>query len=165
MSAGQSTHNDRCFRLLRRYDYRYQSVERFLRFRGAFRREDFGGFADVLAWRPITPREVLAELDGFHFTGALAIQICGDDGLWPHLDKLTQGTRRDDLRDWLLAGNRCEIWAFPRAARVHKTRGAVGVDRRLVVRFLRLSHDAEFYYEETTELTCFGYRIAANGDD
>jgi hypothetical protein len=60
-------------------------------------RQDFGGFADILAYKPGVP-------------GVFAIQTCADSGdVQKRVIKLMA---LENVRIWLLAENRVEIWGW-----------------------------------------------------
>lgn len=93
---------------LRDMGYEYSIVEKFNSF--VKRRQDFGGFADILAWK-----------EGVN--GVLAVQACaghGDAG--KHVTKLTTVSPAEDeakgkarirkIRAWLSGGNKLEIWSW-----------------------------------------------------
>ena len=161
-----------CTPLLKRYGYDYQVTEHRIYFRGRSITKDFGGFADLLAWRPLDVRSTLSELepDRWDFRGCLAIQACTHGSTNAHLDKATQGEPSNKLRTWLLAGNRFEIWSFPDRSKkgrfffLQKT-DSLGRTRRvrqLDIRFLRITYSEGFYYEPQTELECFGHAHREN---
>jgi hypothetical protein len=147
--------------LLRRHGYHAVVMERWEpTHSGGKIRRDFpyskhGGFADILAWRPLRIREaVFAPIDGYDLHGVLAVQVCSESNIMAHYHKIVSGTPYADVRDWLLAGNRLEIFAFPTAKR--KSRRA-GPHRQLNLRFIRFSFTDELLWEDATELSCFGY--------
>lgn len=159
----QTSNNPKCIRLLQRYGYRYATVERFNHF--AKIRQDFpyspgGGFADILAWRPLDLRAELMRGE-FDTRGILAVQICSDNTLPDHISKLIHGKPSAAVRDWLLSGNRLEIWAFPRASKVKQVVRVAGSKRgQLDVRIHRcvLTDDGDLLCQaDQTELTAFGY--------
>ena len=71
-------------------------VERYNPF--AHKRQDFGGFADILAYKSGE-------------TGVLAIQACSDNGgdVSAHTHKLLP---LETVRTWVLSHNRLEIWGW-----------------------------------------------------
>lgn len=80
---------------LKKRGYTCHVVERWNSF--AKIRQDFGGFADILAYKP---GEV----------GVLAIQACADSGdVSKHVKKLLGVA---NLGVWLQSGNKCEIWGW-----------------------------------------------------
>lgn len=111
--------NNRAFTLLKRYGYRYAGVERRL---ARNITQDFCGFADVLAFRPLTGSDLAHfpnlfspdfPTDKFPLDGCLALQLCSYATFQEHLRKLTQSaTVTPYIFDWLLARNRLEVWAF-----------------------------------------------------
>lgn len=100
---------------LRENGYNAHVVEKWNQW--AHRRQDFGGFADVLAYK-----------EGE--SGVLAIQACADNGgdVSAHFHKLCGVP---DLLVWLKAGNRCEIWGWGK-------RGAAGKRKLWTLRIVGL---------------------------
>lgn len=93
---------------LREMGYEYAIVEKYNQF--VRRRQDFGGFADILAWKQ-------------GVKGVLAVQACAGRGdMSKHVTKLTTVSPTEDevkgkarirkIRAWLGAGNRLEIWSW-----------------------------------------------------
>lgn len=70
---------------------------------GGYRKDAFG-FMDILA------------LDGL--PGSLAIQACGATGFSAHLQKIDS---IEEVRDWLAAGNRLELWSWRQTKREGKS--------------------------------------------
>lgn len=95
----------KCLERLRSEGYCAEKVERWNSF--ARIRQDFGGFADIVAWKA-------GEM------GALAIQACADSGVGAHVTKLTNPPDSDrngadrvkKIAAWLASSNRLEIWSF-----------------------------------------------------
>ena len=83
--------------LLRKRGYRYAVVERWIP--QARKRQDFCGFADILAFHP-------------GIVGVLAVQTCAASGLSSHVRKLTSPPVLEKVLDWLEAGNRLEVWGW-----------------------------------------------------
>lgn len=81
--------------LLKRNGYTAHSVERYNSFVKI--RQDFGGFADILAYKP-------GEF------GVLAVQACmGNGDVSKHLKKYSMNK---NMRTWIESGNRFEIWSW-----------------------------------------------------
>jgi hypothetical protein len=166
----RTTWTPECYTLLKRFGYTYEPVER--RIPGGpggpyTVTKDFGGFADILAWRPVSVREIISELEGFVFTGVLAIQACSHSTLAAHITKVTQGLPSEKLASFLLAGNRFEVWAFPEPRKkkryvltwITDSAGRRRQVRQLDMRSTRITFDnGQFWSEPTTELGCFGYQ-------
>jgi len=74
--------------------YHFARVEHWNSF--ARKRQDLGGFADALCWKP-------------EETGVLAINATTNENLSHHKDKY-QGNQK--LIDWIKARNRFEIWCW-----------------------------------------------------
>lgn len=80
---------------LKKRGYTAHVVERFNTFVKI--RQDFGGFADILAYKLGEP-------------GVLAIQACvGSGDVAKHVNKLKPLA---NVKTWLQAGNRLEIWSW-----------------------------------------------------
>lgn len=83
---------------LRDQGYHVVKVEYWSHF--AKRRVDFGGFADVLAWRGDVP-------------GVLAVQATTDSNVSARIRKvLASSELRDRVTDWTLAGNQYQVWGW-----------------------------------------------------
>ncbi len=153
------TTNEYCYRLLRKYKYEYDGVERFFHKPSPHRR-DFCYFADIIAYRYITGVDIQRQFpnvsleDGpLSYNGCLAIQTCAASTISPHLIKLTAGKPEDAVRKWLMCGNRLEIWGWG-------TFGPKNARKRHFPKFRRIIWDEdkeEFYYYDNTELEYFGY--------
>lgn len=163
-----NTFSPECYKLLKRYAYRYELLERWVPFgpKGGYRK-DFLGFGDIIALRPtrITDGpEVICQTE-FPLGGSLVIQACGEGDIQAHLRKATEGEPREALKDWLLCGNRFELWGFP--SRKRKSRKRIVNNKSVLnVRFIRVTYENVgqgfmFYTDETTELTVFGYTTRA----
>lgn len=148
--------------LLRRFNYCCADMERwFPSPAGGKHRHDFpypknhGGFADVLAWlEPDLRASILAPVDGYNLQGVLAIQGCTSGNLQAHYNKIVYGEPYVDVRRWLNAGNRLELWAFPRSSQKKRTEGK---NNQLRMKSYRFSFDQELLWEEGTELEALGY--------
>jgi hypothetical protein len=159
-----NTFSPECYKLLKRFGYHYELVERFVQARGNQFRQDFMGFGDILAIRYLTTDDAEAILTPteFKFTGCLCIQACSESTIQEHLRKVTLGTPSEKLKAWLLSDNRFELWGFPRRDRKTRKR-AINGSSQLNVRFMRVTYEdyrgyPQFLTDETTELTAFGYK-------
>jgi hypothetical protein len=128
-----NTFSPECYKLLKRFGYHYELVERFVQARGNQFRQDFMGFGDILAIRYLTTDDAEAIL-----------------------------TPTEKLKAWLLSDNRFELWGFPRRDRKTRKR-AINGSSQLNVRFMRVTYEdyrgyPQFLTDETTELTAFGYK-------
>lgn len=86
----------RTMRELKKRGYTAHVVERWNQW--AHKRQDFGGFADILAYKPGE-------------SGVLAVQACSDNGgdVSAHIKKLVAIA---NVRPWILSNNRLEIWGW-----------------------------------------------------
>lgn len=147
---------NRAKRLLTKYGYTFDVVERRL-FRNITR--DFCGFADLLAFRSVSfPHDLTATSwicgNQDAFRGILALQICNYGGFQEHLRHLTLGDPSTALTEWLLCGNRCEIWAYP------SPRDGVRKPpkfRRLFLATSNRNGNLILSFLSETELEAFGY--------
>jgi hypothetical protein len=85
-----------------------------------------------------------------YYKGCLAIQTTTAEHLQEHVEKCCWGTPKDAVRDWLLAGNRFELWGWKR----RKVRG----QQRWFWEFRsrRITWEGpvgEFYEEEYSEVS------------
>jgi hypothetical protein len=158
------TTTDRVKRVVEKFGYRYELVERFNHH--TMRRSDFGGFADVLCWRRLTEISPLV-MDWWRqeygteglFLGCLAIQTCVNSTINEHLQKVVHGEPRDGLRDWLIVGNRFEIWGW-RSLKKRKKDGTKGSSVEYLPVVMRLgwnSKKKEFEYADDSEVEVFGW--------
>lgn len=81
-------------------------------------RQDFGGFGDILAYKPGR-------------VGVLAIQTCADNG-GDVQRRVTKLTPLANVTTWLQAGNRLEIWGWG-------LRGARGKKKEWTLRIVPLT--------------------------
>lgn len=106
----------RAYTLLRKYSYHYDLVERS---NGRVSR-DFCGFADIIAFRPITGQDCVSNPELLNnpepWQGCLAVQVCRYTDFAEHRNKIDTPPQSNELHAWLSAGNRFEIWAFPTTA-------------------------------------------------
>lgn len=160
-----NTYSPECYKLLERYGYTYEGVERWIPFgaKGGYRK-DFLGFADILAFRPLTIDDGLERLTNLSITttGVLAIQACEESTFLDHIHKVTLGEPRTALADWLLCGNRFEVWGFPRRSRKSRLRKTSDNRHILNTRFAKLTYELQagqfvFFEEDITELQLYGY--------
>ncbi len=88
----------RSMALLRDQGYHVVKVEYWSHY--AKRRIDFGGFADILAWRGDIP-------------GVLAVQATTDSNVSARIRKVLDNSDLcDRVRDWQLAGNVYQVWGW-----------------------------------------------------
>jgi hypothetical protein len=83
--------------------------------------------------------------------------------LTPHFNKVIYGEPRTALMEWLLAGNRFELWGFPGSGHRRMTKNADGANV-LNSKFLKITAEItptgyEFFSDETTELVYFGFSL------
>jgi hypothetical protein len=165
-------------RVLEKYGYRYGLVERFNHH--TLRRTDFCGFADVLAFRraEVVRKDEVEEREEFErlfqwyvnnlelggsevwydattlFRGCLAVQSCAASTLNKHVDKILGGDVVEQVKDWLEAGNRFEMWGW------RKVVGKTGKRRRYLPKIVRVSLDLksdEFWVSDDSEVELWGW--------
>ncbi len=154
------THSPASLTLLKRYGYIAETVEKWIHYTN--RRKDLFGFLDILAYRtPLLTDAHLLNPD-CPTTGMLGVQACSEAALSAHIQKVTATPEVGDrLRDYLLCGNRYELWGFPRPGRrrlvaVRDPSGRTINQTR--IRFIKLTYeDDNFFQDETTELVFYGY--------
>ena len=91
--------------------YRYGVVETWNSFSGT--RHDLFGFLDILAYRGRSLGLLLEAIGDWTAEGCLGVQTCAGARLSDHVNHYClDPTLRDAVEDWLLAGNRFEIWGW-----------------------------------------------------
>lgn len=156
-TTNKATHD-----LLRKYGYSSTTVEQWVTFRGGASgpgyRKDFMGFADILAWRPLMGEDLKRLcVTQMNWNGVFAVQTCGASGLSAHIKKVTVGPVGEDLKLWLLAGNRFEIWAWGQRGARGQRKVYLPAIRKVIVE--RVPHSSKFKLtvEEDSELLLLGY--------
>lgn len=111
---------------LKKQGYRCHIVERWNSF--AKIRQDFGGFADILAYKEGQP-------------GVLAIQTTSDDNVSSRVKKITEHEADDkksveryyNVRCWLGSNNRIEVWGWG-------LKGAYGERKKWTLRIVPIAY-------------------------
>lgn len=106
-----ATHTKRTMDALRSDGYFVHRAERWQSVPGrpgGGVRQDFGGFADLIAWKPLTRSDI-----NRCQSGILAVQCCAASGLNAHLDKYRKDRdTRVRIRDWIRAGGRFLLYGW-----------------------------------------------------
>ena len=154
--------------LLREHGYQVDVVERYNAY--TQRKNDFCGFADLIAFRPLWGEDLrsLATVGGMIggssepedrvvVTGCLAIQATSIDNLNDRVLKITEGALGEVVADWLASGNRLECWGWEKRRLQEKTKAGKRSKRvkyQLKVKRLLWEQD-QFWTMDNSEVELF----------